>query len=81
MSAQMYKNRTNQTTGHSTSVSVVGTDHGAAEGRVLGQDTGSFSLGPAACPAVGLGAVGAQYYRGAVVHGGAVVTAYTVTSG
>lgn len=37
---------------------VMRTHHGAAEGRVLGQDAGSLGLGPAACPAVGLGTLG-----------------------
>lgn len=51
------------------------TDHGAAEGCVLGQDASSFSLCPAARPAMGLCALRAQHDVGALVAG------YTVSSG
>lgn len=47
-------------------------DHRAAEGCVLRQDAGSLGFRPAACPAVGLGAVGAQHHPPAVVAGYAV---------
>lgn len=50
-------------------------DHGAAKGCVLRQDAGSLGLRPTACPAVGLGALGAQH------HPGALVTGYTVPPG
>lgn len=56
-------------------VEVRHTDHGAAEGRVLRQDAGSLGLRPAARPAVGLRAVGAQHHPGAMVAG------YTVPPG
>lgn len=48
------------------------THHGAAEGRVLGQDAGSLGLRPAACPTVGLGTLGPQHHTGALVTGHAV---------
>lgn len=51
------------------------TDHRAAEGRVFGQDAGSLGLRPAACPAMGLGALGAQH------HPGTLVARHTVPSG
>lgn len=50
-------------------------DHGAAEGCVLRQDAGSLGFCPAACPTVGLGALGAQHHPGALVAG------YTVPPG
>lgn len=50
-------------------------DHWAAKGCVLRKDAGSFGFCPAACPAVGLGAVGAQHHPAAVVAG------YTVPPG
>ena len=45
------------------------TDHWAAEGCVLGQDACSLGLRPAARPAMGLGALGAQHHWGALVAG------------
>lgn len=50
-------------------------DHGATEGGVFGQDAGALGLRPAACPAVRLGALGAQHHPGALVAG------HTVPSG
>lgn len=55
------------------------TDHGAAEGRVLGQDAGSLGLRPAARPAVGLGALGSQHHAGALVAGHAVTPGQSAT--
>ena len=66
--------RVYQRTAHNTRVwgqrvEVSCTDHGAAEGRVLGQDAGSLGLRSAARPAVGLCALGAQHHPGALVAG------------
>ncbi len=55
------------------------TDHGAAEGRVLGQDAGSLGLRPAARSAVGLCAVGAQYHPRALVAGHTVPPGQSAT--
>lgn len=53
-------------------MTVMYADHWTAKGCVLRQDAGSLGFCPAACPAVGLSAVGAQHHPAALVAGDTV---------